>query len=524
MDFTAVSASEWLYPDVSEYATASQVMTCHAARGGYLAAQLRLAGLEGGNCAISCEMEGGAAAFAAEFYEMVPVFVGEDELETRSQRPLYPNRRGPFHVYDCLKPLGKSCGAMDGTAAFYFSAKVPRDCAPGVYTGGLKLRIGGDALFIPMEFTVHRAILPPETLKFTNWYNPNTMANYHGAEVGSEAFMRLDLLYHQTMRRSHQNMLRIDGGVDVRETGENQYEFDFAGFEAYVNAALPLGFTYFQMPALGGRRSWKESTIYVHNGKLPCLSYEGYAYLSQYLGALGEVLRRNGWADRFYLSVSDEPNGPNAVEYRALCGVARHLLPGVKLFDAMSHGPFYGSLDVYVPLNSEYEAHREEFERFRGGGDELWHYVCCHPRKEGYINRFLDYPLLATRYLFWGNYKYNLTGYLHWALNQYQPGQDPFTDNLPRHRNADNVCTLPPGDTHVVYPGDGAPWMSMRLEAQRESAEEYEMLRALSEIDKPAADALCAKCFRGFNDVENDPARFDRVRVELMETLGRAQG
>ena len=523
MNYTVVSSSEWMYPDVFEYATAGKTMACHAARGGYLAAQVQLTGLAGGHLSISCEMEGAAAAFEMEFYEMVPVFVEGSAPEAADPKPLYPNRAGAFYVYDCLKPLGGSCEAMDGAAGLYFSAKVPRDCAPGMYTGKLKLHVGGAMLEIPVEFRVHKAILPPETLKFTNWYNPYIMAKYHNTEMGGEEYKRLDLLYHRMMRRSHQNLLRVDGGIEVKETGENQYEFDFTGFEAYVKAALQLGFTHFQMPAIGGRKSWSESTIYVYGGKLPCLSYEGYAYLSQYLGALGEVLRQGGWMDMFYLSIADEPNEPNAVEYRALCGVARHLLPGVKLFDAMSHGPFYGSLDVYVPLNSEYEQHRDEFERFRGGGDELWHYVCCHPRKEGYINRFMDYPLLATRYLFWGNYKYGLTGYLHWALNQYQPGQDPFTQNCPEHHNADSVCFLPPGDTHVVYPGEGEPWMSMRLEAQRESAEEYEMLKALAEKDRAAADGICAKCFRGFNDVENDPAAFDRARVELLEALGRVQ-
>ena len=114
----------------------------------------------------------------------------------------------------------------------------------------------------------------------------------------------------------------------------------------------------------------------------------------------------------------------------------------------------------------------------------------------------MDYPLLATRYLFWGNYKYNLKGYLHWAVNQYQPEQDPFTNNWPTHRNADSVGILPPGDTHLIYPGEGEPWMSIRLEAQRESAEEYEILKVIAEKNKDIADDLCGKCFRGFNDVE----------------------
>jgi hypothetical protein len=62
--------------------------------------------------------------------------------------------------------------------------------------------------------------------------------------------------------------------------------------------------------------------------------------------------------------------------------------------------------------------------------------------------------------------------------------------------------------------------MSMRLEAHRESAEEYEILSAIARFDKAAADRLCAKCFTGFNNVENDPAVFEGVRLEMLETLG----
>lgn len=42
------------------------------------------------------------------------------------------------------------------------------------------------------------------------------------------------------------------------------------------------------------------------------------------------------------------------------------------------------------------------------------------------MNRFLDIPLLKTRFLHWGNYLYKMNGYLHWGLNYYLEGQDPF--------------------------------------------------------------------------------------------------
>jgi hypothetical protein len=127
----------------------------------------------------------------------------------------------------------------------------------------------------------------------------------------------------------------------------------------------------------------------------------------------------------------------------------------------------------------------------------------------------MDYPLLSTRYLFWGNYKYSLKGYLHWAANHYQPNQDPFRQNCPLHKNADSEGILPSGDTHIIYPGDGAPWMSMRLEAQRMSAEALELLNMISKKDREKADRLCEACFRSFNNVEYGVLEFERAIIEI---------
>ena len=139
--------------------------------------------------------------------------------------------------------------------------------------------------------------------------------------------------------------------------------------------------------------------------------------------------------------------------------------------------------------------------------------------KYGVIGRKLGHSYSPQIHAILGNYKYDLTGYLHWAANCYQPGQDPFVQNCPEHHNTDNVCYLPAGDTHLIYPGKGEPWMSIRLEAQRESAEEYELLRLLAEKDKAKADAICEKVFHSFRDVEYDVAKFTAAKRELLEAL-----
>ena len=309
------------------------------------------------------------------------------------------------------------------------------------------------------------------------------------------------------------------GGVRVLsrpdENGNGEYSFDFSPLEANVKHYLSAGMKYFNMSSVGHRRSWSESTILVSG--MPAMSFEAFRYLSAYLPALQKFLDEKGWTDMFYMGVSDEPNNANATEFRALCGLVHKFAPRIRLIDALSFVPVFGALDVWVPLNSEYENHKKEFDSMRLDGSEIWMYVCCGPRGNGYINRFMDYPLLSTRYMFWGNYKYNLTGYLHWAANCYQPGQDPFEQNCPHHKNADSETTLPPGDTHIIYPGKGEPWMSMRLEAQRSSAEDYELFCSVAEHDKAKADGICAMGFKAFNDVEYDVFKFEQARIALLQ-------
>ena len=132
----------------------------------------------------------------------------------------------------------------------------------------------------------------------------------------------------------------------------------------------------------------------------------------------------------------------------------------------------------------------------------------------------MDYTLLATRYHGWGNYKYDMKGYHHWAVNRYLGGQDPFKNSCTMQ---DNETELPAGDTHIVYPGENGPWMSVRLENYRAGFEEYEMLRVLAQKDKKLADDICASVFRSFKDVEYDPLTFRAVRnvlIRAMEEVG----
>ncbi|MBQ1954583.1 MAG: DUF4091 domain-containing protein [Clostridia bacterium] len=554
MRYIAVDSAEYTYPDSLNYESAGNSIEVDAPRGGYANFQILLDGLKedfrkenwipesvytdpelAKQAQIGFPRASGISVktdigFETEWFSMVPVTVEKNHgLAEENFKPHFPERVAPYRIYDCLRPFD---GTLDvgvgdgrcpdtGIAGLFGSVAIPKDAAYGEYSSFVEITVGDETVKIPLNVKVYKAVVPEESLKIIQGYNAGAVAMYHGVDPKTEEFRRLDAEYIGALRRMRQNMM-YTGGVKVTEIEKNKYEFDFSVMEETMRRQMAQGIRFFNGPSVGWRKSWSESTILVR-GSIPSMSYEGYCYLSQYLPALRDMLVKNGWLDCFVMGIADEPNEFNSTEFRALCGLVHRIVPEIRLIDAMSYGDLHGALDIWVPLNAEYDKHRTEIETLRDNGAEIWHYVCCAPRGEEYINRFMDYPLLATRYLFWGNYKYDLTGYLHWASNCYQPGQDPFRLNCPEHRNVDAVCYLPSGDTHLLYPGENGPWLSVRAEAQRESAEEYEMLKRLSETDKAKADEICAKVFRNFRDVEYGISEFRSVRRELLEALSEIE-
>ncbi|MBE6570401.1 MAG: DUF4091 domain-containing protein [Ruminococcaceae bacterium] len=561
MRYTIVDSAEFTYPDQIVYPTSSKEAVMDAPRGSYASFQVLLECLKPdhvqenwlpeeiyndpavlemakrgfprvGNIRIETDFP-----FAADWYTLVPVTVeGHPNMfpEVVPYEPHFPERIAPYRIYDCLRPFDGTLdvGVGDGRVpdtdigGLYCAIRIPEDAEPGTYTSDVTISWGEEAVTFPITVNVYKAVVPEESLYVLLNYSFGNACRYHGIPFDDSAKKaELDDAYLKMMRHLRMNSLYV-GGFKSEKIGENQYRFDFSELENKIRHYISLGFKHFMLPGLGGRVSWETSTIRIHGG-LDAMSYEAYCYLAQYLPALREMLQKNGWLDKVMMSVCDEPNGANATEFRALAGLSRRFAPEIRLADALSFCDIHGALDILIPLNAQYDVYQKEFENLRSHGGDLWHYTSCSPRHDHvfqhYINRFMDYPLLSTRYLFWGNYKHNLTGYLHWAVNCYQTGQDPYVQNCPEHHNTDMVIHLPAGDTHLIYPGKDGPWLSIRGESQRESAEEYEMFKALSAVDKEKADAICNEVFRSFKDVEYDISLFRAARKKLLEALSEVQ-
>ena len=133
-----------------------------------------------------------------------------------------------------------------------------------------------------------------------------------------------------------------------------------------------------------------------------------------------------------------------------------------------------------------------------------------------WLNRLLDNEWLRPALLGWGAAHYKLDGFLHWGFNKYRAGQDPFEKSVALLGGTDR---LPGGDTHVCYPGKDGPWSSVRLEAQREGIEDYELLRQLEARRPRSAAAVIARVFRRFDRYTKKTATFREARRRLLGAL-----
>jgi hypothetical protein len=290
-----------------------------------------------------------------------------------------------------------------------------------------------------------------------------------------------------------------------------------------IRMFLDAGFTHIELPHIASHDRRKERVApFVVNidGVLTSgTSHEAYVFLSQYLPAWREMLRRNGWYDLAIQHVVDEPNPEDFDDYRIMAGTVRKFLPGVPLIDALGDPELDGAVDIWVPVSKSYEEHRDGFEAHRRRGDTLWFYTCCNPTGF-YLNRLIDTELLRTRLLHWANWRYRLDGFLHWGLNQVIEGQDPFEDTCPPHGPYKDFH-LPPGDSHIVYPGKGGPWSSVRFEAMGSGIEDYELLRIVGERDPGLADEICARLVRSFTDYDAKVADFREAHRWLLQEASK---
>jgi hypothetical protein len=473
-----------------------------------------------------------ATELKARFVAFVPVTRNTTEARCGKHRDIPPSellRQAPF---DCPDPLLESptidLGANKAQPV-WITAHVPKGTAPGIYSGEIQVRTPSGEQGLPIELLVYPFELSDERhFYLTNWFEISHIARAHKVELLSEEYWQILARYAEDLAEHHQNVIYTPWRlVHVYRESDGSLSFDYGDFDRFVQTFIDAGTAErieIQHVAHHGERGRAGREILLskvrpvdrQTGERVAL--DGNEGMAALLKDLHRHLREKGWLDRAIIHVADEPSFHNVNEWKAISKFVHEHFPGVKTIDAIGATGYEDSLDIMVPLTRDLHTWFDDFKTAQSAGTELWFYTCCSPWGK-YANRFLDYHLSKTRILHWMNYFTGTEGFLHWGLTY--GWDDPFGP-APRY---------PPGDSHIIYPGEEGPMSSVRWEMLREGLEDYEYLWLLEAKTKKLlvqlgvgpekfpVDALsqeiCGRLVRSLTDYVTDPETFYQVRREL---------
>jgi hypothetical protein len=422
------------------------------------------------------------------------------------------------------------------THSVWITVAVPVGAVPGLYHGTLVVR-GGKSILARQAFSVRvfAATIPDErTLKVTNWFNVGDAASrqFYDAPQFSDAWWTVVGNMARVMADHRQNVVITPLMDLITPRVENEViAYDFSKFDRWVETFQRAGVIgYIEGSHLLDRAGSYDAALtapafVMEDGKVSRQQLapddpKFESYLTNFLAALNAHLTEKNWKSIYYQHILDEPHGAEPPYYARVAELVHHNLPGVLTIDAIDASDIKEELksncDVWVPQLGRFDDQMEMIRDRIQGGHNVWFYTCLFPNKR-YLNRLLDYPLLKVRLLHWLNFRYGLTGFLHWGWNFWTP--EPVKDTQPVIDA--NTQLLPAGDAFIVYPDRAGKsvYSSIRLETMREGIEDYELLKQLQHKSPATAEQLSQTVIASFTEYVRDPRTFREVERRLLEAL-----
>jgi hypothetical protein len=427
------------------------------------------------------------------------------------------------------------------THPLWVSVAVPKGTPAGEYSGTVTLELEvlrGETLRfeVPITVTVWPFTLPDEFhLHHTEWSFPELLARYYHLEPWSEGHWRWLEKVAADMARHKQDMILTSFPtlVKVTQSSGGKLGYDFSLLDRWVRMHRKAGITWIEGGHVAGRKGgwtsdivWRRFPIQREDGSqvdTAALSEDEWEpYLEQFLKAVHAHLRRRGWADRYVQHVADEPIPQNEASWCHRAQKVKEWLPEVPRIDAVMSGGLEGYVDIRVP-----QIHETGPEVPRHAGEEMWSYVCLSPQGQ-YPNRFLDYPSIRNRIIFWLSWSLGLKGFLHWGYNYWGKWQQvwvdvpisPWMDATGASHYVADQNPLPAGDPFLVYPGRERICSSIRWEVIRKGFEDYEYLymleQAAAKSKSRAATAARKLLARVKADIAPDPLAHTRDDAALL--------
>ena len=509
MKYTIRRAYEWLFPDdCCDENDQKNLIRLDVPRNSSDAIQLLTDFSWSELETASIEPASASCEIAGKWFALLSVWVGQNTGPlgyTAAEGDLldHVTRKAPFYVYDPCVPLEDGCcAAFSGRCALYARFDVSGGCPPVEYRFNMRIQSkDGQEIKFSVLICVYSVKIPEKiSLRISNWFNLKNIATRHSCELWSEEFWRMTEQYAVWMERARQNcfLLPFDAVNWNEEDGNWIFSFEHAKrlleiFARHGMQTLECG------PIIRQRFLGDDHFCLIGMEHCEAASHTGLRFIKKYYESLSAFLKKTGYDEICLFHVADEPFDASIREYEFLAQQIRRIIPTATFIDAVCTSRIGKYPDIPIPDTKRYEEDQEVFEAIQKER-EVWYYTCALPGGQS-CNRLLDIPLLKTRLLYWGGAKYGLSGYLHWGFNCYRPAQDPYQDLCPRFGATREIRYLPPGDTHLVYPGPTGPYGSVRLEQIRKGVEDWALLNQLRSVAPKRMREILDDAIKSFSGV-----------------------
>ncbi len=404
----------------------------------------------------------------------------------------------------------------------------------GVHEFTVKFRLAEDKRVLAtntVKIDVNGYLLGKQSLVYTAWFHCDCLADIYNVEMFSSRHFEIMENFIKAAAKTGMNMILLPAftppldtpigrerktaqlvGVEKTEKG---YAFDFTLFEKFVNMCKNAGIEYFEhshlftqwgaefAPKVVAKVNGEYRRIFGWETKAAGEEYK--EFLSQYIAALKPQLKKLSIDDKIYFHISDEPAKVHLPTYKESSKIARPLLEGYKVFDALSHYDVYKESDIDIPVVVETSP---DMQDFLDNVKDLWVYYTGGEIKKGEPNRLVSTISVRNRNLGIKMYAKGVKGFLNWGYNNYYDIQSQGVID-PRNNPC---CFANSSGGFVVYPNcDGTPLITLRMKVFYEGINDYEALRRFEEIKgKEEARKLIEK---HFGKVEFTGCFFDEKKI-----------
>jgi hypothetical protein len=333
---------------------------------------------------------------------------------------------------------------------------------------------------IPVSLTVWDFALPDGPTHRNHFGGVRNVARTFGVESDSEKFQEIEIRYCKMMADNRINPplpksllpeMNDDGSLKVTPQRHQ-------ALKKYIK---DLYVTDFEIP----RAPLKEMTT-TNRDKAVRYYRDYYKYVNE-----------NGWDDRAYVYMLDEPNlQENYEEVLALGALVHEAAPELRCLvveQPYKQDPSWPDIDpavdIWCPLFAFIDP--SSIDEKLAHGDEVWSYTALSQRAPQYHPHYdevkdhdspywhIDAPLTSYRVPTWMNWRYKINGLLYWSM--VTPVMDAW--NLPAFAESGTHFN---GGGYLLYPGmpcgiDG-PVASIRLKNLRDAMEDYEYFVMLEKV------------------------------------------